>query len=80
MTQQSKYVFGRGSGHLPAKVNKIAKRHGARLVNYTESDGGKRHWFVGPSYGIPRDTDMARAVFDDLEAAGILRKVTVMGL
>lgn len=41
------YHFGMGQGHLPVRrTRKIAKKHGAELVNFTEPGSGvKRHWF-----------------------------------
>lgn len=39
------YHFGMAFGHLPVRrTQKIAKKHGAELVNYTEPGSGvKRH-------------------------------------
>lgn len=67
----SEHHFLLGPGFLPARAGKIAEKHGAYLVNYREPDGGKRHWFSCRSRGGPFDDDRAKAVADDLEAAGI---------
>jgi|SRR3990170_43087 len=66
------HFFALGPGHLPARADKIARKHGARLVNYTEPRGEKRHWFAGPNLGEPHDSTMARAVIADLRAAGVI--------
>jgi hypothetical protein len=69
----SDFMFGCGSGHLPRKANTIAKRHGAKLVNYNEPIGRdqfiKRHWFHTVNSNTNRAT--AQAVIADLKAAGI---------
>ena len=62
----SEFFFGLGPGHLPRKADKIARRHGAYLVNYTERDGRKRHWFACRNRGAPFDQAVARAVLADL--------------
>lgn len=66
------YHFGMGFGHLPVRrTQKIAKTHGAELVNYTEPGNGvKRHWFNTPNRGCGQM--VARAVLADLKAEGIL--------
>lgn len=67
----SEYYFLLGDGFLPAKADRIARRHGATLVNYREPGGEKRHWFACRNRGFPHDDQVAAAVADDLEAAGI---------
>ena len=75
----SEYMFGLGTGHLPKKAAKIARKHGATLVNYTDAQdrcghgcrpytcpASRRHWFTGPSRGEPFDGALARAVAADL--------------
>jgi hypothetical protein len=49
------FLFGMGTGHRSVSVARIAKKHGARLVNYTEPDGRKRHWFAAENLGAPHD-------------------------
>jgi Fe-S oxidoreductase len=68
----SDYFFALGSGHLPKKAQKIAEKHGADLVNYTEPDGRKRHWFACDNYGEPHDSQVRQAVVADLEKAGLI--------
>lgn len=68
------YHFGMGRGHLPVRrTQKIAKAHGAELVNYTEPGTGvKRHWFNTPNVGGGLNQRIARAVVAELEAEGII--------
>lgn len=68
----SEYYFGLGSGHLPKRADKIASKHDACLVNYTEPGTGvKRHWFATRNYGHPHDQATAQAVIEDLKKAGL---------
>jgi hypothetical protein len=82
----SEFMFGAGSGWLPAKADKIAKKHGAYLVNYTDAQckcgygckphtckASRRHWFGGPNYGAPFDSQLAHRVEDELVEAGIIQ-------
>lgn len=64
------HMFGVHSGHLTAKADLIAKRHGAWHVNYTEPRGRRRGWFACPNRGSPFDQAVANAVWDDIDAAG----------
>lgn len=64
----SEFNFGGHRGHLPARADKIAKRHGAWHTNYTEPRGEKRGWFSCPNRGAPFDVKTARAVIADLNA------------
>lgn len=66
----SEYMFGLHSGHLTAKADKIAERHGAWHVNHTEPRGERRGWFACPNRGRPFDQAIADAVWADIEAAG----------
>ena len=80
------YMFGLGAGWLPAAARRIAKKHGATLVNYTDPGCGcgygcppsrdcpahRRHWFTGPNMGAPFDGAMADAVMADLRAAQVV--------
>lgn len=72
----SEFFFGLGPGHLPAKANVIAKRHGAWLTNYREPGkqgaDAKRHWFACRNRGAPFDRAVADAVLADLADAGII--------
>ncbi len=63
----SEFHFLLGPGHLSEKADKIAKRHGATLVNYTEPNGEKRHWFAGVNLGHPFDKQLSAAIRKDLE-------------
>ena len=62
----SEYFFGLGPKHLPKRIAKIAERHDAWLVNYTEPNGHKRHWFACRNMGEPFDSDRANKVMDDI--------------
>ena len=69
------YLFGTGQGKVPPEteiqVDAIARKHGAHFVNATMPDGD-RHWFSKRNQGAPFDQQTARAVRDDLRAAGLL--------
>ncbi len=71
----SEYMFGvkRGkiSPKIVRKIERIAKRHGVTFVAATIPGTGPQNWFAGPNLGHPFDQAMARAVFADLDAAGI---------
>lgn len=66
----SEHFFGLHRGHLTAEAGRIAARHGAWHVNYTEPGGERRGWFACPNLGAPFDGATARAVLDDLDARG----------
>jgi len=66
----SEYMFGLHSGHLTAKADRIARKHGAVHINYTEPNGRRRGWFAGPNLGAPFDGEMGNAVWRDIERAG----------
>lgn len=75
----SEYLFGLGSGWLPESADKIARKHGARLVNYAdpqckcgygcaigECKSSRRHWFAGPNRGAPFDGQLRDAVMGEI--------------
>jgi hypothetical protein len=66
----SEFNFGVHNGHLTARADTIARRHGAWHVNYTEPRGRRRGWFGAPNLGSPFDGAVARAVWADIDAAG----------
>lgn len=66
-----RHNFGLGPGHLPEQADEIAERHGAWLVNFTEPDGTKRHWFACRDRGEPFNGQTAAAVRADLRKEGI---------
>ena len=43
---QNRFMFGTANGHLPQRAARIAEAHGAELINYTDPNGRKRHWFA----------------------------------
>lgn len=72
--RMSEYMFGLGPGWLPKQVAKIARKHGAELVNYCDPGckcgygchnncpACRRHWFAGPNRGAPFDRQLADKV------------------
>ncbi len=65
----SEHFFGLGPGHLGKKAGQIAEKHGARLTNYTEPSGEKRHWFSCRNRGEPFDSSTANEVMAALQSA-----------
>lgn len=72
----SEYMFGVSRSKLSrrdaARMARIAKRHGAYLVEATIPGTGYQRWFAGPNLGFPHDAAMASAVFADLRAVGLM--------
>ena len=64
------FSFGLHNGHLKAVADKIAKKHGAEHVNFTEPTGRERGWFAGPNRGEPFDSRLASVVMADIDKAG----------
>lgn len=70
----SEYIFGLGVGHLSRRTAKIARAHGATLVNHTDPQctcgygcagdcrSSKRHWFAANNRGEPFNRNLARTV------------------
>lgn len=69
----SEYIFESGSGKVgkreAARIDAIAKKHGATFVRYCGPEcycgkncGGCNHrfWFAGPNRGEPFDSEMAK--------------------
>lgn len=76
----SEYFFGLGPGHLSEDARRIAKLHGADLVNYNDpGTGARRHWFTGPNRGEPFDRQLAAEVSGALEKAGVNQEDTAHG-
>jgi len=71
----SEYMFGvsrqKPTRKAAKKMEQIAKRHGAYLVEGTFPGDGYKRWFAGPNLGHPFDRAMSKAVHDDLVKAGI---------
>jgi hypothetical protein len=72
----SEYMFGVSRQKPTRKVAKrmesIARRHGAYLVEATIPGTGYQRWFVGPNLGHPFDRALSKAVYGDLVEAGIV--------
>lgn len=69
------FLFGSGSGKVSMsrarKADRIAQRHGARCI-VADLPEGARYWFTAPNMGDPFDKATAKAVLEDLEAAGLV--------
>lgn len=72
----SEYMFGvsrqKPTRKAAKKMEQIAKRAGAYLVEATIPGTGYQRWFVGPNLGNPFDQRMSNDVYADLVKAGIL--------
>jgi hypothetical protein len=69
------HQFGLGAGHLGELAEAIARRHDAWLVNYTEPNGYKRHWFATKNRGEPFNTQTAYRVLKTCREAGAFDEV-----
>ena len=58
------------------KMEQIAKRYGACLVEAILPGTGYQRWFAGPNFGSPFDRRMSEGVITDLVKAGILIETT----
>ena len=69
------YHFGVGRGRvstaIAGRVEKIARKHDATFTSVTLPGDGPRYWFSTRNYGAPHNGATAKAVFDDLDAAGL---------
>jgi hypothetical protein len=82
----TEYMFGCGIGYLPKRADRIARKHGAILVNHCdpgcrcgygcidECPECRRHWFSAQNRGEPFDGATARAVMAEINAAKIKAK------
>ena len=52
-----------GDGHLNAGAQRIARRFGAVLVNHTEPNGYRRHWFAAMDLGEPFNSALTHRLF-----------------
>lgn len=72
----SEYMFGvsrqKPTRKAAKKMEQIAKRHGAYLVEARIPGTGYQRWFAGPNLGHPFDRAMSKAVYEDLVKAGIV--------
>jgi len=66
----SEHFFGLHQGHYRDEANAIAEKHDAWHVNYTEPNGERRGWFACHNHGAPFDAATAKAVLQDIAAAG----------
>ena len=72
----SEYMFGvsrqKPTRKAAKKMEQIAKRHGAYLIEGSFPGDGYKRWFVGPNRGHPFDRALSHAVYQDLVEAGIV--------
>jgi len=64
-----KKFFSLHDGHLLAKADTIARRHGGQHVNTIDA-GKPRGWFEVPNTGGLVDDRLISAITRDIEAAG----------
>jgi hypothetical protein len=66
----SEYMFGvsreRPTRKIARKMNAVAKKHGACLVESVLPGTGYQRWFCGPNRGEPFNGAMAKAVLTDI--------------
>ena len=64
------HFFGTGRGRVSAResarLERIARRHGASFVAVSLPGDGPRYWFLCPNRGEPFDGETARAVMADV--------------
>jgi len=63
---------GRVPDHVAEAVDAVAARHDAHLCRHDDPATGWRYWLACDNRGAPFDGRTARAVVDDLDAAGLL--------
>ena len=71
----NEHFFGLHWEHLRVAADRIAKRHGAWHVNYTDPDGRRRGWFGCPNRGEPFDSERAGRVMADIDRVGGLQSL-----
>jgi hypothetical protein len=87
----NEYLFGTGPGFLPETADKIARAHGAVLVNHTDPqctcgkgcapsncNQSRRHWFACDNAG--NGPSIERAVLEELYANNIIKRKFRLGL
>lgn len=83
----NEYLFLLGPGHLPRSAARIAEKHGATLVNYTDPQckcghgcapsacpASRRHWFAAANRGEPFNRTLSATLSTALAAATLGRK------
>lgn len=72
----SEYMFGvshqKPTRKIAKTMERVAKRHGAYLVEVHLPGEGYKRWFAGPNLGHPFDRAMSKNVYDDLVAARVV--------
>lgn len=67
----SEYCFGvsttRPTRAIARKLERIARRHGAVMIEIEDPGSGYKRWFVGPNRGDPFDRALADAVAADVD-------------
>ena len=71
----SQHFFGLGNGRIERDVvdaiDRIAAPHDASITTFDDPARGPRYWMSCPNRGAPFDGATARAVLDELDAAGL---------
>lgn len=74
----SEHMFGVSRAKPSRKdaktMDRIAKRHGAYLVETTLPGTGYQRWFCCPNQGFPFDRATEQAVYADLAKAGLAER------
>jgi hypothetical protein len=72
----SEFHFGvsreKPSRHGAALMERVAKKHGACLVEVTLPGTGYQRWFAVRNLGFPLDREFAAIVIDELRVIGVL--------
>ena len=71
----SDFQFGYGSARVSDraghKIDRVARKHGARFV-WCQMPEGWRYWFTAPNKGAPFDEHTKTSVLDAVKAAGLV--------
>ena len=66
----AEFDFGVHNGHLKAKADRIAKKHGATHTNYTSPSGMKQGWFSIGTGDPQRAKRVEQAIEADIDQEG----------
>ena len=78
----SEHMFGVTWGLVSRRteraLDRIARKHGCGFVQaFRDGPDRPRSWFAGPNRGEPFDSESARAIIADAEAAGLWPPKTI---
>jgi hypothetical protein len=74
----AEFTFGVHYGHLTDEADKIAQRHNANHINYTDDNGTRRGWFVTSHRGELQNEKVAQRVLRDIDAAGGIEALVII--